>query len=125
MTNIISSGLKKFIEANAIGLATVSRGGKPHNIAVACVKVIGDKIIISNLHIKESIKNLDYNNNVSLVVWNKEWRKACVGFELIGKAKNYTAGKWFEYVKGLSDNKGCKIISAVVVTVKKIKKLLS
>jgi pyridoxine/pyridoxamine 5'-phosphate oxidase len=122
---MISSGLQKFIESNAIGFATISRNGKPHNIAVAYAKVVEDKIIISNTHIKESVKNLEYNDNVSLVVWNKEWEKACVGFELIGKARNYTEGKWLEYASNLPDNEGYKIISAIVVRVSKIKKLLS
>lgn len=90
---MISTGLKKFIESNAMGLATVGKNRKPHNIAVACVKVVDGKLVISNSHIKESIKNIGHNNNVSLVVWNKEWEKACVGFEIVGKAKNYTSGK--------------------------------
>ena len=122
---LISPALKKFIESNALGLATVNKTGRPHNIAVACVKVIGDQIIISNAHIKESIKNLEYNDNVSLVIWNQEWEKSCVGFELIGKAKNCTAGKWLKYVQDLPDNEGYDVSSAIVVKVKKIKKLLS
>ena len=125
MANMISTGLKKFIEANAMGFATVSKNGKPHNIAVAYVKVAEDKIIISNAHIKKSVNNLKCNDNVSLVIWNKEWEKSCVGFEFIGKAKNYKEGKWLEYVKKLPDNEGCKITSAIVITIKKIKKLLS
>jgi len=122
---MISSGLKKFIELNAIGFATVGKDGKPHNIAVAYAKIVDDKIVISNAHIKETIKNLEYNNNISLVIWNNDWKKVCVGYEIIGKAKNYTEGKWFEYVKKLPENKGYKIISAIVVDVLKIKKLLS
>jgi predicted pyridoxine 5'-phosphate oxidase superfamily flavin-nucleotide-binding protein len=122
---MISLSLKKFIESNALGLATVSKSGRPHNIAIAYVKVINDQIIISNAHIKESIKNLNNNNNVSLVIYNPEWEKSCVGFELIGKAKNYTNGKWLKYVKELPDNEGYDIKSAIVVSIKKIKKLLS
>lgn len=60
-----------------------------------------------------------------MVLWNQDWEKSCVGFELIGKAKNYTSGKWLEYVKDLPDNKGYNISSAIVVNIKKIKKLLS
>jgi len=122
---MISPALKKFIEANALGFATVNKTGKPHNIAVACVKVVKDKIIISNAHIKESVKNLGHNNNVSLVIWNPEWEKSCVGFELLGTAKNFTDGKWLEYVKKLPDNEGYDIKGAIVVNVKKIKRLLS
>jgi len=122
---MISQGLKKFIESNAMGLATVGQNGKPHAIAVAYVKVVEGKLVISNSHIKESIKNIKRNENVALVVWNKNWEKACVGFEIRGKAKNYTSGKWFEFVRDMPDNEGYKIKSAIVVTVTKIKKLLS
>lgn len=122
---LISQSLKKFIESNALGFATVNKFGKPHNIAIAYVKVMGDQIIISNAYIKESIKNLENNNNVSLVIWNLEWEKSCIGFELIGKAKNYTDGKWLKYVKELPDNEGYDIKSAIVVNIKKIKRLLS
>lgn len=122
---LISPALKKFIEANALGFATVSKTGKPHNIAVAYLKVIDDQVIISNAHIKESVKNLEYNDAVSLVIWNSEWEKSCIGFELTGKAKNHTTGKWLKYVKDLPDNEGYDIKSAIVVSVKKIKKLLS
>ncbi len=123
--NIISAGLKKLIEDNAIGLATIGKNKKPHNIAVACAKVKENRVVITNTHIKESVKNLMHNNNVALVVWNKEWEKACVGYELVGKAKNYTEGKWFDFVCGLPDNKGYEIKSAIVVSITKIKKLLS
>lgn len=122
---MISPGLKKFIESNAMGLATVGKNGKPHCIAVAYVKVVDNKLVISNAHIKESIKNIEQNNNVSIVIWNKEWEKACVGYELAGKARNYTSGKYFDFVCNMPDNKGYKINSAIVVTITKIKRLLS
>ncbi len=122
---LISLALKKFIESSVLGLATVSKSGKPHNIAIAYVKVINDQIIVSNSHIKESIKNLKYNDNVSLVIWSPKWEKSGVGFELIGKAKNYSTGKWLKYLKELPDNEGYDINSAIVIKVKKIRKLLS
>lgn len=124
MANLISSSLKKFIESQVLALATVSRSGRPHNIAVAGVKVVDDKIIISNSHIKESIKNLKNNTGVSLVVWSPDWEKTSVGFEFIGTGRNYPAGKWLQYVKALPDNEGYDICSALVVKVKKIKRLL-
>jgi len=122
---MIHSGVKKIIENNAIGMATVDVSGKPHNIAVACCKVFGNKIIISNVHIKKSIENIEKNNFVSLVAWNKEWEKACIGFEIVGTAKSYSNGKWFEFVKKLPDNKDCIIKSAIIITIKKINKLLA
>lgn len=120
---MISVGMKKFIESNAMGLATIGKNGKPHNIAVAYVKVVDGKIVISNAHIKKSIKNISQNNNVSIAIWNKEWEKACVGYGILGKAKNYTSGKYFDFVCNMPENKGYKISSAIVVTITKIKKL--
>lgn len=121
----ISLGIKKLIENNACAFCTVDRLGKPHSIAVACVKVFEDKIIITNTHIKESLKNIKSNNSIALAVWNKEWEKACVGFELKGQAAHYTIGKWYDFVNNLPENKGYKIKGAIVITVNKIKKLLS
>jgi hypothetical protein len=71
------------------------------------------------------LKNIEKNNNVALTVWNKEWETACVGFEISGTAKNYKTGKWFDFVKSMPDNEGYDVKSAIVVSVKKIKKLLS
>jgi pyridoxine/pyridoxamine 5'-phosphate oxidase len=122
---MMQPGIKKLIEKNAMGLSTVDKDGNPHTIAVACCKVSGNKIIISNSHISESIKNIAKNDHVSLVVWNKEWENVCVGFEIKGKAKNFARGKWLNYVTKLTDNEGCIIKSAIVVDVIKIKKLLS
>lgn len=122
---MITPGIKKLIEDNVLGFSTVDQKGKPHSIAVACVKVLGNQLVITNTHIKESSKNIKINKNVALVVWNKEWEKACVGFELKGIAKEYASGKWFAFVKNLPDNKGYAVKSAIVVTVGRIKQLLS
>ncbi|MFA4941588.1 MAG: pyridoxamine 5'-phosphate oxidase family protein [Patescibacteria group bacterium] len=123
--NVIAAGVKKLIENNAVALATIGKNGRPHAIAVAYCKVFGDKIIISNTHILETINNLKTNKYVSLAVWNKEWEVACAGFELKGVAENQTSGKWFDFVKQMPDNKGYDVKSAIVVTVAKVKKLIS
>lgn len=121
----ISSGLKKLIEDNALALATISADGFPHNIAVACCKVVDDKIVISNSHIYETIVNLSVNNHISLAVWHKDWEDVFVGFEIKGSAENFTEGKWLDFVKKLPENDGYDIKSAIVITVESIKKLLS
>ena len=113
------------MEINAVGFCTIDKKNEPHSIAVASVKVFQNNIVISNINIKESINNIDKNNNVAIVVWNKEWETACIGFELKGKAKNYTFGKWFDFVKKMPENKGYDVKSAIVVKIEKIKKLIS
>ncbi|MCX6766415.1 MAG: pyridoxamine 5'-phosphate oxidase family protein [Candidatus Moranbacteria bacterium] len=121
----ITLGIKKLLEINAVGFSTVDKNNNPHSIAVASVKVFQNNIIISNINIKESIKNIEKNNNIAIVIWNKEWETARVGFELKGKAKNYTSGKWFDFVKKMPENEGYKVKSAIVVKIEKIKKLIS
>ena len=74
-------------------------------------------------HFYRRLKAHDWQ--VDPAVWNKDWGKARIGFELSGKAKNFTSGKWFDFVCSMPDNKGYKINSAIVVTVTRIKKLLS
>ncbi|TAK96866.1 pyridoxamine 5'-phosphate oxidase family protein [Patescibacteria group bacterium] len=121
----ITPGIKKLIEKNALGLSTVGKNNRPHSIAVACVKVVGDKVIITNTHIRESLKNIEQNEQVALVVWNKDWEKACVGFELQGKAENHITGKWLDFVKKMPDNEGYDVKSAIVVDISRIKRLVS
>lgn len=113
------------IENNAVALATTGKNGRPHAIAVACCKIFGDKIIVSNTHISETINNLKINKYVSLAVWNKDWETACAGFELMGTAENQTSGKWFNFVKNIPDNEGYNVKSAIVINVTKVKKLIS
>lgn len=122
---MLTPGIKKLLENNAISLATVDKNRKPHSIAVACIKVIGQNIVITNVHIKETLKNLKINNDVSLSVWNKNWETACIGFEIKGKAQYFTSGKWSDYVKSMPDNKGYNVKGAIVVRPTKIKKYLS
>jgi len=122
---IITPGIKKLIEDNALSLASIDKNGNPHNIAVAYCKVVDDNIIISNAHIKETVKNIAINGKVSLSVWHSDWEKVCIGFELKGLAKNFISGKWFDFVKNLPDNEGYDIKSAIVVKIKSVKKLLS
>ena len=109
--------IKKIIEGNPIALATVS-AGKPHVIAVADVKVIGNQLIVGDNYMKETIKNIKKNKNVALAVWNK---KGSVGYKLKGTAKYFKKGKWLEMVKKI--HKGYPAKGAIIVKINKIKRL--
>ena len=53
---MINEGMKKMIENNALGLASVDESGSPHNIAVGFVKVVSDnELVISNNYIEKTI----------------------------------------------------------------------
>ena len=124
MPKINLNRFKKLIENNAIAVATVNKNGKPHNIAVGYVKVVeNDKIIITDVGMKETIENLKRNNNVALVVWNRNWERKCIGYEMKGAVKYFTSGKWKEFVDNLPQNKAYNPKGAILVTVYKIKKL--
>lgn len=122
---MLTPGQKQFIESNVLALSSVDRNGHPHNIAVAYCKVEGDKIIVSNTHIHKAIENIKTNPHVSLAVWNKDWEKTCVGFEILGQATNYESGEWLDFVKKLPDNEGYDIKSAIVIEVQNIRQLQS
>lgn len=108
--------IKKIIEKNVLILAT-SKNNKPHLIVVADVKVTGNEIVITDNYMKETKNNLR-NKNIALLLLNKNQ-----GYELRGEAKYFSSGKWLEFVKKLKENKGFKPKGAIVVKIKKIKRL--
>jgi hypothetical protein len=125
MDEMINEGMKKIIEENALGFATIDKSGDPHNIAVGYVKVVSkNQLLISNNYLVETINNIKKNPNVSLVVWNKNWKEDCVGYELKGKAECFTAGKWYDMIKKIPINKGEPCKSAILITINKIKVLI-
>lgn len=123
MVEMINRQLKNLIEKNAIAVSTVDKNNKPHTIAVGYAKVIDGKIIISNIFIRGTIKNLKNNSNISLAVWNRNWEKKCFGYELKGKAKYFTSGKWKKFVDQMPQNKKYHVKGAIVISINKIKRL--
>ena len=81
--------IKKMIEKNALAFATINEEGNPYVIAVAFVKVKDDKIIITNNYMGKTIDNLKNNPNISLVVWNKDWK----GYNIQGKVEYFEEGE--------------------------------
>jgi len=76
----ITKEMKNLIESNALAFATVDENRNPHCIAVGYPKVVSkNKIIITDVAINETIKNIQLNNNVALTVWSRNWEKECVG----------------------------------------------
>ena len=121
----INENMKKMINESLImALATVNKNREPHNIAIGFAQVISkNQLLISDNWINESIENIKSNQNVALAVWNKDWKKACVGYEFKGKAEYFTSGKWIGEIKKLPINKGEPCKGAILVTINKIKLL--
>ncbi len=111
------SEIKNIIENNPVSLATVMSDGRPNTVGVACVKVVSDyELIVTDNYMNQTPKDITANKNVCLLVWNKEMK----GYKIIGQAEYFISGKWADYVKGLSENKGLPAKGAILVTVEKI-----
>jgi len=99
-----------------IFLATADQKGNPNLIAVELSSVTPKgEIIITNNHIKRSIKNLKENEKCVLLITDNQkmyWR-------IFGTAR-HEKGKWLEFVKNLKSNKGCKPKGAIVFRIKSI-----
>jgi len=118
----INNELKKLIEKNALALATISKNRKIHLIAVGDVKVVSkNQILIGDNFMRETLANIKRNNNVALLVWNKYWKKDCIGYELKGTVKYFTEGKWKKLIEKI--HKSCPAKGAILVNISKIKKL--
>ena len=92
----ITKQMKKLIEGNAMALATIGKDGAPHCIAVGYAKVVSEnQIVITNIYMSETIKNIEDNKKVALAVWNREWEdeNRCEGYELKGGAKHFVSGQ--------------------------------
>ena len=84
---------KKLIDKQPIHIATVNKANNP-NLSVASDVIVldDDKILISVNEMTNTQNNIEYNENVVLTAFNKEW----VGIRLFGKAKYYTEGKYYD-----------------------------
>ncbi len=88
------------------------------------MKVVSDnRILITDNYMVETRRNIQRNPNVTITVWNKEWEKNCIGYELKGTAEYFDSGEWYNKVKSIPENKDEPCKGAILVTVKKIKRL--
>ena len=117
MKMISLKGIKESIKKSVLSLAT-SKNNKPHQIAVADIKVLDNRIIITDNFMQETKRNIISNKNVSLIFWSDNG-----GYELKGKADYFSSGKWLDFVRNLKENKGLKPKGAIIVKIKKIKRL--
>jgi predicted pyridoxine 5'-phosphate oxidase superfamily flavin-nucleotide-binding protein len=112
----ISEKHKKIIENNLIFLSTCSKNAIPRVIVCADVKVLDDKLLITDNYMKVTKDNIIENNLVYLCVGSEKQ-----GFLYIfGKVNYKISGKYFSFIKDLKENKGFPCKGVLVVTCKKI-----
>lgn len=115
---------KNLIEGKPIHIATVNSNNNPNLSVASDVRIIEeDKIIISINEMNNTQKNIEYNPNVVLTVFNKEW----VGLRIFGKGQFYTEGEYYEFCNNTFFSNGevtpfgaTKPKGAIVIKVEKI-----
>lgn len=85
---------KDLIDGKPMHIATVNSDNNPNLSVASDVRVLeGDKIIISVNEMNNTQKNISYNPNVVLTVFNEEW----VGLRMYGKARFYEDGQYYDF----------------------------
>ncbi len=85
---------KDLIDNKPTHIATVNRDNKP-NLAVASnIRVLDkNKLVISINEMNNTHKNIEYNDNVVLTVFNDKW----VGLRMFGNGKFYESGEYYDF----------------------------
>ncbi len=115
---------KHLIDGKPMHIATVNKDNNP-NLAVASdVRVIeNNKLIISVNEMVNTQKNIQYNPNVVLTVFNEAYE----GLRIFGTAEFYEIGKYFDLCKNTFFANGevtpfgaTKPKGAIVITVNEV-----
>ena len=85
---------KDLIDRKPMHIATVNKDNNPNLAVVSNVIVIEEnKIIISVNEMVNTQKNIQYNPNVVMTVFNSEYK----GLRIFGTAKFYEEGKYYDF----------------------------
>ena len=115
---------ENLINNKPIHIATVNNKNNPNLSVASDVRLIEkNKIIISVNEMNNTQKNIEYNPNIVLTVFNDDW----VGLRIFGKAKFYSDGEYYDFCKNtfFSNNEATpfgatKPKGAIVIVVDKI-----
>lgn len=85
---------KELIDGKPMHIATINSDNNPNLSVASDIRVLEeDKIIISVNEMNNTQRNISYNPNVVLTVFNDEW----VGLRMYGKAKFYEDGEYYDF----------------------------
>lgn len=115
---------KELIDRKPMHIATINSENNPNLSVASDIRVLEvDKIIISVNEMNNTQRNITYNPNVVLTVFNEEW----VGLRMYGKAQFYTDGEYYDFCNKTFFSNGevtpfgaTKPKGAIVVSVEKI-----
>lgn len=98
-------------------LATSNLQGKPRAIFIEVNQAENNQIIITDNEMIITKDNLLQNKQVALLVFEEDY-SYCL--KILGEAKYYAEGEYFELVKNLEVNRNQSPKGAVVITIKEI-----
>lgn len=85
---------KDLIDGKPMHIATINSDNNPNLSVASDIRVLEEnKIIISVNEMNNTQRNISYNPNVVLTVFNEEW----VGLRMYGKAKFYEDGEYYDF----------------------------
>lgn len=119
---------KDLIDGKPMHIATVNKDNNPNLSVASDIKVIAEnKLVISVNEMVNTQKNIQYNHNVVLTVFNEKYE----GLRMFGTAEFYSDGEYYELCKNTFFSNGevspfgaTKPKGALVVTVDKVAKYI-
>ena len=115
---MISKEAKELLETKPVAIATCVLD-KPNISVAAYLKVVYEKIVITDNYLSTTVTNINKNKKIELAVWGNDW----IGYKIIGTAVYENSGKWLEYVKNMVENQGLPAKGAILVTIDNIKRI--
>jgi len=117
---------KELIDGKPMHIATINSDNNPNLSVASDIRVLEeDKIIISVNEMNNTQKNISYNPNVVLTVFNEEW----LGLRMYGKAKFYKDGEYYDFCNKTFFSNGevtpfgaTKPKGAIVINIEKVEK---
>ena len=114
--------IKNINEAGKVVFATCDESFKPHCVWVMPSRVEKDRIILSNIQMETSIKNVKDNKNCFINVYFPE--KDDMQYKIDGVAEVFESGKLFEDIKNYEESENLppelKVNSIIVVSIKNV-----
>lgn len=115
--NLSQKQLKLINDQKIAVLSTSSKDAKPRAIFVEINKAENDKIIFTDNQMDISNRNILENGQVALLIFPKD---LSYYIKISGRAKYYSEGPDFDFVKSLETNSNYSPRGAIVVETEKI-----
>lgn len=123
MNSKLNNELIEIIEKNGwVILSTASEDKQPHSIIVQPSRIENKRIILSNIQMKTSIRNLEQNNKCSINIYSQE--NDDMQIKIHGNANILNSGVLYEEIKNYEETNNLppelKVNSIIIVNFENI-----